>query len=150
MGTNEVILVVEDEPDAVILLKRALEKAQVRNPVVSVDHGERAIAYLNGDGEYADRKVHPVPTLMIMDLKLPRRTGLEVLGWIRQHPQLRVLPVIVLTSSRDARDVARAYEAGANSYLVKPISYATLVQMMESVRDYWLRFNEPPVAPRSN
>lgn len=145
MRSTDAILIVDDEPDALILLRRAMEKAGITQPIVQLGNGDDVISYLEGQGAYANRAEFPLPALVLMDFKLPRRTGAEVLAWIRSHPSFRVLPVVVLTSSRDHRDVARAYEAGANSYLVKPTSYVSLVEIMESVRMFWVTLNEPPV-----
>ena len=147
MRTTETILVVEDEPDAVLLLKRAFQKAGVVNPIQTVDNGERAIAYLQGDAEFQDRTTFPLPLVVLLDWKLPRRSGLEVLQWVRAHPLLRSLPVVVLSSSRERADVSRAYAHGANAYLVKPTSQSSLVQLAEAFRDYWVLHNEPPLLP---
>lgn len=142
------ILLVEDEPIDVMMIRRAFKKAQIGNPVQVVDDGDAAVAYLAGQGPYADRDAYPCPSLMILDLKLPRRSGLEVLAWMRREPELQVLPVIVLTSSQDSADVQRAYELGANSYLVKPVEHRALVDMMCSLKGYWLVLSELPGAPR--
>lgn len=143
---HEPILVVEDEPDAITLLRHAFEKTGIANPIATVHDGEQAIAYLKGEGRYADRLAHPLPLLVLLDLKLPRCSGLEVLEWIRAQPALRGLPVIVLTSSKERTDVRRAYAAGANSYLVKPSSLHRLIELAAAFREYWLEHNEP--APR--
>lgn len=140
------ILVVEDEPDAITLLQHAFEKAGIVNPLATVHDGEQAIAYLRGEGRYVDRLTHPLPLLVLLDLKLPRCSGLEVIEWIRAQPALRGLPVIVLTSSKERSDVRRAYAAGANSYLVKPSSLHRLIELTKAFREYWLEYNEP--APR--
>ncbi|HWL15761.1 MAG TPA: response regulator [Opitutus sp.] len=141
------ILLVEDEPDAITLLQYAFARAGIRHPIHTVNDGEEAIAYLRGDGRYADRTAHPLPQFTLLDLKLPRCSGIEVIRWIRETPAVRALPVIVLTSSKERSDVRRAYAAGANSYLVKPSSLERLVEVAAAFRDYWLIHNEP--APRS-
>jgi CheY-like chemotaxis protein len=142
MHLNEPILLVEDEPDAVTLLKHAFAKVGITNPVHIVHDGDHAIAYLRGEGRYADRSVHPVPRLILLDLKLPRCSGLEVLEWIRSAQPLRGIPVVVMTSSKERSDVRRAYAAGANSYLVKPSSLNRLIELSAAFRDYWLVHNE--------
>src|SRR5689334_14240303 len=104
MCGDDVILVVEDNADDVLLIERAFNKAKLANRLHFVDNGDKAVQYLSGVGPYADRSLHPPPTMMLLDLKLPRRSGFEVLEWVRGHPQLRVLPVVVLTSSKDSGD----------------------------------------------
>lgn len=138
------ILLVEDEPDAVTLLQHAFIRAGIGHRLHAVPDGDEAIAYLRGDGAYADRSLHPLPQLVLLDLKLPRCSGLEVLTWIRQYPPAAALPVVVLTSSRERTDVHRAYDAGANSYLVKPSSLGGLIELARAFGGYWLQLNEPP------
>ena len=137
------VLLVEDDPNDILLIQRAFGKAQLTAPF-QVSNGEEAIAYLAGEGNYTDRELHPLPNLVLLDLKLPRKSGLEVLGWLRQQPVLQRLPVVVLTSSRERSDVNRAYELGANSYLVKPVRSQDLVEMIKSLDLYWLLLNEKP------
>jgi len=138
------ILLVEDNPDDVLLIQRAFRKLGAVNPLRVVSDGEQAVAYLGGDGPYADRGVHPLPSLMLLDLKLPRRSGFEVLEWLRGRPGLRRLPVVVLTSSRESQDVDRAADLGANSYLVKPVQFDALQEMVRTLRLYWIQLNERP------
>jgi len=138
------ILLVEDSPDDVLLVRRAFQKAGIENPIVAVENGDEALAYLDGTGLYADRQRYPLPTLMLLDLKLPRRSGLEVLAWVRQHSGIKRLPVIVLTSSRDEDDINRAYDLGANSYLVKPVAFDDLLRLVRSLEGYWLMLNVKP------
>lgn len=138
------ILLVEDDENDVLLLRRAFAKAKVRNPVRVVRDGEEAVAYLSGDGEYADRRRYPEPVLVLLDLKLPRLSGHEVLEWIRSDDRFRRLPVVVLTSSREPQDVSRAYDLGANSYLVKPGGFDSLLEMVRTLGVYWMILNEQP------
>ncbi len=138
------ILLVEDSPDDVLLVRRAFQKAGIENPIVAVENGDEALAYLNGTGLYADRQKYPLPTLMLLDLKLPRRSGLEVLASVRQHSGIKRLPIIVLTSSRDEDDINRAYDLGANSYLVKPVAFDDLLRLVRSLEGYWLSLNVRP------
>lgn len=150
MPQLEAVLIVEDEPDAVLLLQHAFTKAGVALAIQSVGDGEAAIAYLRGDGIYADRGSYPLPQLLLLDLKLPKRSGLQVLQWIRANEDLRTLPVVVLTSSKDRGDVKRAYEAGANSYLAKPTSLRLLTELARSIHDYWIVHNERPFESPAN
>jgi DNA-binding response OmpR family regulator len=111
--------------------------------------GEEAVVYLAGEGRYADRLRYPLPGLVLLDLKLPRRSGLEVLQWLREQQVLRRLPVVVLSSSREATDIDRAYDLGANSYLVKPVGSDALLGMVRAMDGYWLSHNELPQVQRS-
>lgn len=140
------ILLVEDEQVDVMMIQRAFKKAQIGNPLQVVGDGDAAVAYLAGQPPYADREASPFPILMLLDLKLPRRSGLEVLAWLRQQPEIRKLPVIVLTSSRESADVQRAYDLGANAYLVKPVEHQALCDMMHSLKGFWLVLSELPGA----
>jgi CheY-like chemotaxis protein len=142
--TQYSVLIVEDDPNDVMLIQRAFKKANLVNPVHHVGDGEQAVAYLEGQGEYADRGRYPLPVMMLLDLKLPRRTGLEVLQWLRERPLLKRIPVVVLTSSRESSDVNRAYELGANSYLVKPVAFDALLDLVKTLDMYWLILNEKP------
>jgi CheY-like chemotaxis protein len=141
---NQPILLVEDEENDVMLLQRAFRRAGMVNPLQVVRHGDDAVAYLEGTGEFTDRAKYPLPVLVLLDLKLPRRTGLEVLEWVKERPGLKKIPIVVLTSSKNDSDVDRAYELGANSYLVKPVSFETLLELVKSLELYWLVLNERP------
>jgi CheY-like chemotaxis protein len=142
--TDQPILLVEDDENDVMLLQRAFRRAAIVNPLQVVRHGDDAVAYLEGTGEFADRRLHPLPVLMLLDLKLPRRTGLEVLEWVKERAGVKKIPIIVLTSSKNDEDVNRAYELGANSYVVKPVSFETLLELVKSLELYWLVLNERP------
>jgi len=139
------ILLVEDDANDVLLIERAFEKAHLANPIKSVRDGQEAIAYLSGMPPYDDRLRYPLPALILLDLKLPRKSGFEVLNWLRQEEDLRRLPVVILTSSGQAADINRAYELGANSYLVKPVSFEALTQLVQGLGVYWLILNESPI-----
>lgn len=141
---SKVILLVEDNPDDVLLMQRAFRKASLTNPLRVAADGEEAIAYLAGSGEFADRSQHPLPVFMIIDLKLPRVGGHELIGWMRGQPHLRCIPVVVLTSSSQDEDVAQAYQAGANSYLLKPVEFEALIAMVRTLNLYWAVMNVPP------
>ena len=141
---DHTILLVEDNPDDVLLMKRALKKANLVNPLQVVEDGEQAIAYLAGEGQYADRAAYPLPVLVLLDLKLPRKSGLEVLQWVRQQPGLKRLRVVVLTSSNQKADINQAHELGANSYLVKPGTIDSLIEMVKTLNLYWMITAEKP------
>jgi CheY-like chemotaxis protein len=141
---NATILIVEDRPADVLLIRRAFMKAHIVNPLQIVSDGEAAIGYLSGTGSYADRQRYPMPALLLLDLKLPRKSGLEVLSWLRAEPEVRRLPVVVLTSSKESSDVNRAYELGANSYLLKPVTFESLLELIKTLRLYWIEMNELP------
>jgi CheY-like chemotaxis protein len=143
-GTST-ILIVEDDANDVLLIKRAFAKAGNANPIQVVTDGDQAVAYLKGDGQYEDRKAHPLPALVLLDLKLPRRSGLEVLEWIRsQEMSVRRIPVTMLTSSRETADINRAYDLGVNSYLVKPVTFDSLIELVRTLDLYWVLTNEKP------
>lgn len=137
------ILLVEDNADDVLLIQRAFRKAQITSDLQIVRDGDAAVAYLAGTAGYADRARYPAPLVTLLDLKLPLRSGVEVLRWIRRDSPTPLLPVVVLTSSAERRDVQAAYAEGANSYLVKPVSFDALHEMMSFVHRYWAELNHP-------
>lgn len=141
----QTLLLVEDNRDDADLIKRAFRQAKLANRIELVSDGDAAVDYLSGEGRYADRTAYPLPVLVLLDLKLPRRSGFEVLSWLRQHPRLKRMPVVVLTSSHETADLARAYDAGVNSYLVKPVESEALLEMVKTLGLYWMIFNERPV-----
>ena len=141
MQVSSPILLVEDSEDDVFLMKRALKEAGIKNPLFAVEDGEQAIAYLSGTGPFTDRAEHPLPKLLFLDLKLPLKSGHEVLAWIRKQELLKPLVVVVLTSSDEPSDVTRAYQLGANSYLVKPPTSEQLLDMARAFKWYWLDYN---------
>lgn len=138
------ILIVEDNPTDVLLIRRAFDKAKFANPTRVVGDGDAAVEYLSGEGAYTDRGKFPLPILVLLDLKLPKRSGLEVLEWLRTQERLKRIPVVMLTSSQQDRDVNAAYDIGVNSYLVKPVEFDGLLQMLKTVNLYWLMLNERP------
>jgi CheY-like chemotaxis protein len=140
------ILYAEDEEADVMLLQHAMAKAGVRNPLETVKDGKLAKDYLAGKGPFADRKLHPLPGLVLLDLNLPYWSGFEVLEWIRQQPHVRRVPVIIFSSSSRPDDIARAYDAGANAYLLKPNSLSELTALTLALRDFWLLHNQLPGA----
>ena len=118
-----VILVAEDDEDYVILIRQVFAKAHIPNPIQVVWNGEEAISYLKGEGKYSNRDEYPLPDIFLLDLKMPRVNGFEVLKWVRAQPELAALRILVLTSSDQIRDVNEAYQLGANSFLVKPMDF---------------------------
>lgn len=147
MLENQHILLVEDDPNDVLLIQRAFQKANLGGVLKVVQNGEEAINYLTGVGAFADRQTHPLPFLLLLDLKMPRMDGFEVLEWIRAEPRFKRLLVVVLTSSNVQKDVDRAYELGANSYLVKPVEFQEMVQMVHRFEIYWAEINRTPSQP---
>jgi len=139
--SHPTILHVEDDSNDVLLFHHACLKAGVQMDVRVVSDGEEAIAYLAGQQRFGDREKHPLPELVLLDLKMPRVNGFEVLHWMRREEKYRRVPVVVLSSSNHEADVQRAYEAGANSFLVKPVDFNALVEMVKSLHRYWLTFN---------
>lgn len=140
---SPVILVVEDDESDIIFLKRAFEKIKLPYRVCYAETGRRAVDYLSGADAYADRSSCPVPTHVLMDLKLPEKSGLEVLEWMRSRPELQGIHVSILTSSSENRDLRRARELGAECYLVKPMSFAVLLDLARSI-DAWVRTGQIP------
>ncbi|MDD5302943.1 MAG: response regulator [Elusimicrobia bacterium] len=143
-ANNFSILLVEDDPDDVFFLEEAFKRADMAGALRVVRDGEEAVAYLLGQAAYADRRLFPLPSLILLDLKLPRKSGLEVLEWRRHQPEVKKIPVVVLTSSLSDADIASAYELGANSYLVKPIDSGAQLEMVKALRLYWIGLNKAP------
>jgi len=143
---SKIILLVEDNPSDVGLTQRALAKSHVSNELVVAEDGQEALDYLFGAGAYAGREVTELPALVLLDLKLPRVEGLEVLRQIRADDRTRRLPVVILTTSREEQDVAQSYDLGANSYIRKPVDFTQFAQAVEHLGLYWLVLNEsaPP------
>jgi CheY-like chemotaxis protein len=141
---SAVILLVEDREDDIVLIRKAFEKAELANPLYVVRNGEEAVAYLTGDAAFSNRNEYPLPDLILLDLKMPRLDGFETLLWIRNQPGIRNIPVVILTSSAELRDVTRAYALGANSYLVKPVDFEHSIELVKVLHRYWLRTSRLP------
>jgi CheY-like chemotaxis protein len=138
------ILLADDDENGAFLTTRALEKAGVLHPIRLVRDGDAAVQYLDGTGPYADRAAHPLPCLLLLDQKLPGRTGLEVLEWVRTKSAVCTLPVLLLSASSFDADIQTAYLLGANGYLVKPSEFEALLAMAKAIKDYWLTVNRSP------
>lgn len=149
LNSQNLILLAEDREEDVIILRRAFAKAKFANPVHVVSSGEEAIAYLEGKGKYARRDEFPLPSLFLLDLKMPGKDGFAVLEWLRQQPGLSALRVVVLTSSDEIREVNRAYQMGANSFLVKPVDFPNFVEMTRALSGYWIWTSKEPEITRS-
>ncbi len=141
---SKIILLVEDNPSDVGLTQRAFAKSRIANDLVIAQDGQEALDYLFGAGAHAGRDVTQIPALILLDLKLPRVDGLEVLRRIREDERTRRLPVVILTSSQEEQDVAQCYDGGANSYIRKPVDFAQFAQTVLQLGLYWLILNEPP------
>jgi CheY-like chemotaxis protein len=137
MLSTDLVLVAEDNPDDALLLRRALEKAGIVARLKIVSDGEELLLYLQGRGAYANRENNPMPALIILDLKMPRKSGLEVLQWLSDNHDLAVVPTIVLSASSLEEDARNAYHLGANTYFVKPSTFDELVETMKMVEEYW-------------
>jgi CheY-like chemotaxis protein len=139
------VLLVEDDVSDFRLIQRAFAKIKPSIPMFRLSHGDEAVAYLAGDAPYENRSLHPIPCVLLLDIKLPRRSGFEVLEWIRmQDSALKRIPIIMLTSSSHQVDVNKAYELGVNSYLVKPSNNSELEQLVSAFRTYWMELNAGP------
>lgn len=149
MLNHKTILLVEDDPNDVLLIQRAFQKAGLHNSLKVVRNGDQAIEYLRGEDAYADRERFPLPFLVLLDLKMPGTDGFEVLGWARNQPSLKRLLIVVLTSSNLQADVDRAYDLGANSYLVKPVEFDDMVNLIQRFEAYWSEINRTPTTPKA-
>ena len=142
--TGEIILLVEDNPDDEALTIRALKRNNITNDVVVARDGVEALDYLFATGSHAGRDVNDLPKLVLLDLKLPRADGLEVLSRIRADGRTKRLPVVVLTSSKEDQDLIDSYDLGANSYIQKPVDFTRFTEAVRQLGLYWLLLNEPP------
>jgi two-component system response regulator len=141
---EKIILLVEDNPDDVDLTIRAFKRNNIGNKVIVAEDGAEALDYLFGTGMYIGRNMKDMPVVVLLDLKLPKIDGLEVLKSIRQDERTKLLPVVVLTSSAEQKDVIKGYSLGANSYVRKPINFEQFVEAVKHLGLYWLLWNEPP------
>jgi len=144
MVVKKTVLVADDDANDVNLLKRAFQKAGIDVSISSVGDGEEAIEYLQGGNKFANRAEFPIPVLMVLDLKMPRTSGFEVLEWLRTQAGLKRMLVVVMTSSDEPQDIDRAYDLGANSFLKKPSDFTALTTLSQRLHDYWLETNLGP------
>jgi CheY-like chemotaxis protein len=138
------ILLAEDSEDDVFFFKRALERKGIKNPLQIVSDGKAAIDYLSGKGDYADRKKHPLPDLIFLDIQMPKHNGHEVINWLRNQTHLPYLPVVMLSSSSEQKDLNAAYRLGTNAYLVKTGDPQLLATMLEQTTRFWFEVNTSP------
>jgi CheY-like chemotaxis protein len=134
---NTTLLLADDDPDDRLLIKEALEESRLVADLRSVEDGEELMDYLHRRGRYAEPNDSPHPDLILLDLKMPRKSGHQALEEIKASPELRCIPIVVLTTSKAEEDIARAYASGANSFIVKPTSFGTLIEVMKTLRGYW-------------
>lgn len=141
---EQVILLVEDNPSDIALTRRAVAKSVIRNPLVVAEDGQQALDYLFGEGMHAGRNTDEQPVLVLLDLKLPRIGGLDVLSRLRADPRTRRVPVVILTSSSEEQDIGAGYDLGTNSYIRKPVDFHQFTEVFKQLGLYWLVINEPP------
>ena len=144
---QKIILLVEDNPDDVDLTIRAFKKNNISNTVIVAKDGVEALDYLHGKGMYDGRDVKDLPVVVLLDLKLPKLNGMEVLRIIRQNEFTKLIPVVILTSSADQKDVVEGYNLGANSYVQKPVDFEQFTEAVKLLGLYWTLWNKPPVKP---
>jgi CheY-like chemotaxis protein len=138
------ILVVEDDSSHFQLIEEVLRRGRIANPLTRASTAAEAMACLSGDGPYANREKYPLPCLILLDLKLPGESGFTVLEWVRKHPTLGKMPVVVLTVSDQDDDIDKAYQLGANSYLVKPFNMEDFKALVKSINSYWVLLAQKP------
>jgi two-component system response regulator len=143
MSSSKTILLVEDNPSDADLTRRALFRGHISNELVVAEDGQEALDYLRGEGRYTGRNLAETPAVILLDLKLPKVPGLEVLRAIRSDPRLRRVPVVILTSSREEEDIGAGYDLGVNSYVRKPVDFKEFQVAIENLGLYWLILNEP-------
>lgn len=141
------ILLAEDDENDAILIQRAFKKVADNVVVTIFRNGQEVMDYLQGVGKFSDRAQYPLPNLLMLDLKMPCRNGFEVLEWVKTHADFRRIPTVLLSSSRQQRDVVRAYDLKANSYLVKPTAFPDLLTIAQTLAAYWLKVNLPSTSP---
>lgn len=141
--TTNYVLIAEDNEDQLVLIQRAFRKSGLRSELVCVVHGEEALDFLYGRGQHTGRNVTELPKLVVLDLNMPRVNGLEVLARIRAEPLTACLPVVILTTSDEKRDLIACYASGANSYVRKPVGFGDFTDIVKEIGHYWLNVNQP-------
>jgi CheY-like chemotaxis protein len=139
-----VILIADDDAEDRLLVKEAMEEGRVANRLEFVEDGEELLDYLRNRGKYADKKQYPSPGLILLDLNMPRKDGREAMKEIKSDPQLRVIPIVVLTTSKAEEDILRTYDLGVNSFITKPVTFSSLVNIMQTLEKYWFEIVELP------
>ena len=146
MAGRATILIVEDDPADAFFVQRAFERVLANCAIHCARDGEEAKAYLLGEGQYADRRSFPLPSVILLDLRMPRMDGFAFLAWLRGHPELRIVPAVIYSSSDDPADIRKSYEMGANSYISKRLSANAVQETMRSFARYWLEdCGRPPL-----
>jgi CheY-like chemotaxis protein len=143
-GNRVTILLAEDDADDRLLIKEALAEGRVLNELRAVEDGEELLDYLRRQGRYADPETSPRPGLVLLDLNMPRKDGREALREIKADPDLKRIPVVVMTTSKAEEDIVRSYDLGASSYITKPVTFERLVELMKVMGRYWIEFVELP------
>ena len=138
------ILMAEDDEDDRLLATEALEEARLANSLQCVENGEELLDYLNHRGKYADKDAFPLPGFILLDLNMPKKDGREALQEIKKDPELKKIPIIILTTSQSEEDICKSYDLGANSYIVKPVTFESLVKIMKDLGKYWFEIVELP------
>jgi len=143
MNPQQTILLVDDSEDSLFFMRKAFERAKSHHPLQEARNGEEAIAYLKGEGPYGDRNRFPLPTVMLLDLNMPKKDGFDVLTWVRAQPGLKRLTIVILTASMRIEDVERAFDLGATSFLIKPLGLEELAAMLRCLHD-WIQISQFP------
>ncbi|WP_192821844.1 response regulator [Rufibacter sp. LB8] len=138
------ILIADDDAEDRMLLKEALEENRLKNALQFVENGEVLMDYLHGEGQYQDREKFPLPGLILLDLNMPKKDGREALKEIKEDPHLRMIPIVVLTTSKAEEDIIKTYDLGVSSFITKPVTFVALVDMMKTLTDYWFELVELP------
>jgi CheY-like chemotaxis protein len=143
----DLILMAEDEPEQAELARRAFKKYCFINPIFIVSDGTEVLSYLLGEGNFANRDEYPLPSLLLLDLRMQRMHGFDVIRWVRAHPDFKELPIVVLSTSDELRDVNQAYSMGATSFMMKPVEFVEFVHITTILPNYWLWLNTAPKLP---
>jgi two-component system response regulator len=143
--TDKTILLIEDNPDDVLITKMAFEKNNLLNPITVIEDGALVADYFEGKGRYTGRNINEMPAIVLLDLKLPNIPGLDILTYIRSNENTKLLPVIILTSSLEEKDIIASYLGGANSYVRKPVEFSNFLEAVQTLGLFWLLYNKTPL-----